>query len=255
MRSKSGLRMIALLPLLITLLVLFGTRINRAAELSDNAVKTVLEHRLTMYGLLQGNQIQITVANGVISLNGEVTSLDQKEKIAKYAHEVDDTYAIQNNLTVRTANLTDQQIADSVRMELDHYVMWSIFDWVEPQVSSGVVTLTGWVVDSWHSDGYANQAKKAPGVKQVINKIQSLPVSFTDDHLRRQAALVIYDDGILKDYGYRDVPTIHIIVDMGVVTLLGTVNSKYDADRATSLVSYRTNAFDVIDRLQVVSQK
>jgi osmotically-inducible protein OsmY len=66
---------------------------------------------------------------------------------------------------------------------------------------------------------------------------------------------VIYDDGILKDYGYQDVPTIHIIVDMGVVTLLGTVNSKYDADRATSLVSYRTNAFDVIDRLQVVSQK
>jgi osmotically-inducible protein OsmY len=255
MRSKSGWRMIAILPLLITLIVFSGYRINRAEEPSDNAVKIVLEHRLTRYGLLQGSQIQITVANGTITLNGEVASLDQKEKIAHYAHEVDDTYAIQNNLTVRTANLTDQQIADSVRVRLDKYVMWSIFDWVEPQVNNGVVTLSGWVVDSWHSDGYANQAKKAPGVKQVINKIQSLPVSFTDDHLRHQAARVIYEDGILKDYGYRDVPAIHIIVNMGVVTLLGTVNSTYDADRATSLVRYSTDAFNVIDQLQVVSQK
>ena len=255
MGSKSGWRLIVILPLLISLMVLSGYRVNRAEEPSDNAVKIVLEHRLTRYGLIQGNQIQITVAHGTITLNGEVASLDQKEKIARYAHEVDDTYAIQNNLTVRTANLTDQQIADSVRMQLDKYVLWSIFDWVVPQVSNGVVTLTGWVVDSWHSDGYANQAKKAPGVKQVINHIESLPVSFTDDHLRRQAARLIYDDGILKDYGYRDVPTIHIIVDMGVVTLYGTVNSQYDADRAASLVSFRTNAFNVIDRLQVVSQK
>lgn len=255
MRSKLRLRMIAMLPLLAILIVFSSTQINRAEEPSDNAVKTVLEHRLTRYGLLPGNQIQITVANGVITLTGAVGSLDQKEKIARYAHEVDDTYAIQNNLTVRTGNLTDQQIADSVRIQLDRYVMWSIFDWVEAQVNNGVVTLTGWVVNSWHRDGYANQAKKAPGVKQVIDNIDSLPVSFTDDNLRRQAARMIYDDGILKDYGNRDVPAIHIIVDMGVVTLLGTVNSAYDADRATSLVSYRTDAFNVIDRLQVANQK
>jgi hyperosmotically inducible periplasmic protein len=97
--------------------------------------------------------------------------------------------------------------------------------------------------------------QKAPGVKQVINNLQELPVSFTDDHLRHQAAEVIYDDAFLYKYAYGEVPAIHIIVNLGVVTLEGMVDTKYDADRAASLVNYRTGAFNVMDDLQYRSLK
>jgi osmotically-inducible protein OsmY len=256
MKGKILFIALCILSVLMTLMFFPSIKSTRGAseKLSDSAVRTVLESRLTRYGLLQGNNIQILVANGVIILKGEVRSLGQKEKVAHYAHEVDDSYAIENDLTIQANNLSGQLIADSVRVQLDKYVLWSIFDWVEAQVNNGVVTLSGWVVEPWHKDGYGNQAKKAPGVKQVTNNIQALPVSFTDDHIRRQAALVIYDDPILARYGYRAVPSIHIIVNMGVVTLKGVVFSSHDADRAYSLVSFRTDALEVVNQLQVESE-
>lgn len=251
MKGKTLFITLCILSLLVTLVFFTSTKSikGESDQLSDNAVKTVLEQRLTRYGLLQGNNIQISVANGIITLKGTVRSLDNKNKVGKYAHEVEDSYTIDNQLTIQAGNLSDQQIADSVMHEINNYVLYSIFDWVDVQVKDEVVTLRGWVYESWHKPGYEKQAKKAPGVKQVINQIQELPVSFTDDHLRHQAADLIYDDAFLYKYAYGEVPRIHIIINMGVVTLMGMVDSKYDADRATSLVSYRTDAFDVKNQL------
>ncbi len=257
MKRIAQLTSATIIFLWVTLMLSAGTALTKTgtAEPSDDAVKTVLEQRLTKYGLLQGNNIQISVANGIVTLKGTVRSLDNKDKAAKYAHEVEDSYTIDNQLAIQVNNLSDQQIADSVMHEINNYVLYSIFDWVEVQVKDGVVTLNGWVYESWHKMGYEKQARKAPGVLQVINNLQELPVSFTDDHLRHQAADVIYDDAFLYKYAYGEVPTIHIIVNLGVVTLKGMVDTKYDADRATSLVNYRTDAFSVVDDLQFKSIK
>jgi hyperosmotically inducible protein len=252
MKRIAQLTSATIIFLWVTMMLSAGTASTKTgtAKPSDDAVKTVLEQRLSNYGLMSGNNIQIAVTNGIIALKGTVRSLDNKDKAGKYAHEVEDSYTIDNQLTIQPGSLSDQQMTDSVRHEINNYVLYSIFDWVEVQVKDGVVTLSGWVYESWHKPGYEKQARKAPGVKQVINNLQELPVSFTDDHLRHQAADLIYDDAFLYKYAYGDVPTIHIIVNMGVVTLMGMVDSKYDADRATSLVNYRTDAFAVVDDLQ-----
>lgn len=133
----------------IMLFLSVGTALVKAAteKQSDDAVKTVLEQRLTNYGLLQGNNIQISVANGIISLKGTVRSLDNKDKAGKYAHEVEDNYTIDNQLTIQPGSLSDQQMADSVMHEINNYVLYSIFDWVDVQVKDGVVTLSGWVYE------------------------------------------------------------------------------------------------------------
>lgn len=256
MKGKTLFPVASILFLLMVLVLFTGTKFTsgKTEKLSDSAVKTVLEQRLIKYGLLRDNNIQVSVENGVITLNGVVRSLAEKEKIAHYAHEVEDTYTIENLLTIQAGNLSDQQIADSVMAQVDKYVFYSVFDWIEVRVNNGVATLSGWVDEPWHKSGYEKQAKKAVGVKQIKNEIETLPASFTDDDVRRQAAMVIYDDPILDRYGYRAVPAIHIIVNMGVVTLKGVVASSFDANRAGSLVRYRTDAFDVVNQLQFQSE-
>jgi osmotically-inducible protein OsmY len=256
MRGKTLFPMASMLFMLMALVLFAGTKSTQGEpeKLTDSAVKTVLEQRLIKYGLLRDNNIQVSVDNGVITLNGVVRSLAEKEKVAHYAHEVDDTYAIENLLTIQAGNLSDQQIADSVMAQVDKYVFYSIFDWIEVQVNNGVATLSGWVDAPWHKSGYEKQAKKAVGVRQIKNEIETLPASFTDDQVRREAAGVIYDDPILDRYGYRAVPAIHIIVNMGIVTLKGVVASSFDANRAGSLVRYRTDAFDVVNQLQFPSE-
>jgi osmotically-inducible protein OsmY len=256
MRGKTLFTVASILFMLMALVLFASTKSTRGEteKLSDNAVKTVLEQRLIKYGLLRDNNIQVSVDHGVITLNGMVRSLAEKEEVAHYAHEVDDTYAIENLLTIQAGNLSDQQIADSVMAQIDKYVFYSIFDWIEVRVNNGVATLSGWVDEPWHKSGYEKQARKSVGVRQIKNEIETLPASFTDDHLRRQAARVIYDDPILDRYGYGAVPAIHIIVNMGIVTLKGVVASSFDANRAGSLVRYRTDAFDVINQLQFESK-
>jgi osmotically-inducible protein OsmY len=256
MRRKILFTEVSILFMLMALVLFASTKSTKGEteKLTDSAVKTVLEQRLIKYGLLKDNNIQVSVDNGVITLNGTVRSLAEKEKVAQYAHEVDDTYAIKNLLAIQAGNLSDQQIADSVMVQIDNYVFYSVFDWIEVQVNNGVVTLSGWVDEPWHKSGYERQTQKAAGVKQIKSEIQTLPASFTDDQIRREAARVIYDDPILDNYGYRAVPAIHIIVNMGIVTLKGVVASSFDANRAGSLVRYRTDAFDVLNQLQFESK-
>ena len=252
MKGKIRINAAILALLLAATVVLAAAQPIKAVpdQTSDSAVKTVLEHRLTKYGLLQGNNIQISVANGVITLKGVVRSLADKRRVARYAHQVDDTYTIEDQLTIQATDLSDEQIADSVMAQIDQYVFYSIFDWIQVQVNNGVATLSGWVDVPWHKQGYEKQAQKAPGVKQIISQIQVLPASFSDDDIRRQAAQAIYDDGILYTYGYRSVPAIHIIVNMGIVTLEGVVKSSFDAKRAYSLVLFTTDAMDVVNQLR-----
>ena len=256
MKRKSLFTVVPILFMLMALVLFSGTKLTsgKTEKFSDSAVKTVLEQRLIKYGLLKDNNIQVSVENGVITLNGVVRSLAEKAKVAHYAHEVDDTYTIENLLTIQVGNLSDQQIADSVMAKVDNYAFYSVFDWIEVKVNSGVATLSGWVDEPWHKSGYEKQAQKAIGVRQIKNEIETLPASFTDDDIRHQAATVIYDDPILDRYAYGTVPAIHIIVNMGVVTLKGVVASSFDATRAGSLVRYRTDAFDVVNQLQFPSE-
>ncbi len=43
--------------------------------------------------------------------------------------------------------------------------------------------------------------KKVPGVTQVVNKIEILPVSIEDDRIRWAAFHTIYTDSFLSHYG------------------------------------------------------
>ena len=67
-----------------------------------------------------------------------------------------------------------------------------------------------------------NVVKHIEGVTKVVNQIEVLPLSPEDDRIRMAEYRAIFGDPTLATrYGYRALPSIHIIVKNGHVTLDG----------------------------------
>lgn len=121
---------------------------------------------------------------------------------------------------------------------LPHY---SLFDWIEFGVEpDGTVTLRGQVVGFTLRADAEDAIKRIAGVSTVINQIEALPESTGDQRIRRDAYRAIYaEGGPLFHYALEIVPTIHIVVANGRVTLRGAVanvaDRKIAAERAQSV--------------------
>jgi hypothetical protein len=60
-------------------------------------------------------------------------------------------------------------------------------------------------------------------VEKIVNIIEVLPTSMNDDRIRRDTYGAIYGNESLNQHQLRAIPTIHIIVANGHVTLEGAV--------------------------------
>ncbi len=125
-------------------------------------------------------------------------------------------------------------LVKEVRHELLLLPYYNLFDWLSYRVEpDGTVILSGEVVRPTLKSDAENVVKKIEGVRAVVNQIEVLPVSFTDAKIRRDIAREIFNfDSPLYRYGLQAVPSIHIIVKNGNVTLKGVVYSKADSDLA-----------------------
>ena len=152
----------------------------------------------------------------------------------------------------------ETQLARRVRHSLLMLPYYSIFDDIAFQLNGGVVTLEGacppeppWDIRSDAED----TVKRVPGVTKVINNIKLLPLSPMDWQIRRAEARAIYGDAeIGTRYGYQAVPSIHIIVDNGHVTLEGVVDNKFDDQIVDTRAREVPNVFSVTDHLKVLNR-
>lgn len=104
-----------------------------------------------------------------------------------------------------------------------------VFDYLAFRVDgSGNVELFGQVRDAMLKRHAAQDAKKIEGIKRIQNEIEVLPVSPTDDAIRRAVYAAIYSQNGLERYRTRAVPPVHIIVKNGSVTLEGVVSTKLE---------------------------
>ena len=244
-----GSALIIAMVLLATMVIM--PSVARADKQTDKAVQTVIEKRLEDHGI---KNVNVTVNDGAITLTGEVATIAEKMKAEKDARKVGEKYGIANNITVKPVKMSDQELLDKVVEMVKKNVFYSIYDWVTIGVTNGVVTLSGWVYEPWHKPLFLHQVQKVPGITEIQNNIQVLPVSLYDDQIRRQAARIIYDSDDFEPYSNIMNPPVHIIVDQGKVTLEGFVTSQYQKDLADNLITVNTNALQVMNNLQVVNK-
>jgi hyperosmotically inducible protein len=145
----------------------------------------------------------------------------------------------------------EERIAKEVRHELVMLPYYSVFDDLSYRVDGYTVTLSGAVSRPSLKSDAENVVKKIEGVERVINNIEVLPVSTNDDRIRRAVYRAIYSQPGLDMYSLRAVPTIHIIVKNGNVTLTGAVANKGDKDRAGLAANGVSGVFSVTNDILV----
>jgi BON domain-containing protein len=147
------------------------------------------------------------------------------------------------------------QLEREVRHQLVLLPYYSVFDNLAFQVEGDKVTLEGQVTRPTLKSDAEAVVKKVEGVAAVVNNIEVLPLSPMDDQIRRAVYRAIYGEGGLPRYAESAVPSIHIIVKNGNVTLEGVVDTESDKNLANLRASGVPNVFSVKNNLRVVSSK
>jgi hyperosmotically inducible periplasmic protein len=146
---------------------------------------------------------------------------------------------------------TEQNLIKEVRRQLVLLPYYSVLDNLSFQVQGSKVTLMGQVVrPSLKSDAGA-VVKGVEGVSSVENNIEVLPPSPMDDQLRRALFRAIYSEPQLSRYARSAVPSIHIIVKNGNVTLEGVADNETDKGLAGLRANGVPNVFSVKNNLVV----
>jgi osmotically-inducible protein OsmY len=196
---------------------------------------------------------------------------------AEASSQISESATARDNTTAREG-ATIEAIRDAL-LRLPYY---GVFDFLAFTYEKGMVTLTGYDYRGSLKEDAERAVKRVPGVDEVGNKIEILPVSPHDDEIRWQAFYAIYSDPFLSRYapgggvlwGHRhrvrpgmwsrfgsrsvfpgmepvgDYP-ISIIVKGGRITLLGLVDSETDRKMAGFRAREVPGSFAVDNQLMV----
>jgi hyperosmotically inducible protein len=166
--------------------------------------------------------------------------------------------AIAGNVLVKAnpQGALSPSVVRQVRHELATLPYYGVFDWLEFQtLPDNTVVLRGQVVRPSTKSEAEARVKDIDGVSKVVNEIQVLPPSPSDDRLRLALYRAIYNwNSPLFRYATQSIPPIHIIVDRGRATLRGIVASRSDAQIAYMRARAVPGLFDVKNELQIESE-
>ena len=146
-----------------------------------------------------------------------------------------------------------EKLSKEVRHHLVLLPWYSVFDNLAYQVDGDKVTLYGQVTRPVLKSDAEAAVKSIEGVASVVNNIEVLPLSPLDDQLRRALYRAIYGEAALSRYSIQAVPSIHIIVKNGNVTLEGVVDNETDKNLANLRANGVPNVFSVKNNLVVAA--
>jgi len=148
-----------------------------------------------------------------------------------------------------------ERLAKEVRHQLVMLPWYSVFDNLAFRVDGDRVTLMGQVTRPTLKSDAEAVVKRIEGVASVKNEIEVLPLSPMDDQLRRSVFRAIYGEAGLNRYAIQAIPSIHIIVQNGNVTLEGVVDSEMDKNLANLRANQVPNVFSVKNNLVVAGDE
>lgn len=151
----------------------------------------------------------------------------------------------------RNAPHSSEWLEKEVGHQLRMLPYYSVFDDLEYRVAGYRVELLGEVVRPVLKSDAEAAVRSIEGVEGVTNHIEVLPLSPFDHRIRLACYRAIFFHPVLTKYAIQPVPSIHIIVKNGNITLVGVVDSEMDKDVANIQANTVPGAFSVTDRLSV----
>ena len=143
-------------------------------------------------------------------------------------------------------------LTEQVRFKLITLNYLSVFDNVGFTLEgSDTVVLTGSVTRMTLKPDAEAAVRKVPGITEVVNNIEVLPLSSFDDTIRLQTYRAIYSREGFERYAIQALLPVRIIVKNGNVTLEGVVGSPLDKALAETAARSVPGAFSVTDNLTI----
>ena len=201
--------------------------------------------------------VQVSVKNGVVDLEGTVKDFATKEELDKKVHRIKNVAAVRNMVTVaRSESMTDQQIQNKIlkSLQYDRVGYGNAFNAISVNVQNGVATLSGHALGPVAADSAVALASRTPGVQDVVNNIQVDPLSPMDNRIRMQVYRAVYGFPSLNRYAIDPAQPIRITVVNGHVILNGVVDSQADKNAAGIRANSVPGVFSVTNNLQVANQ-
>jgi hyperosmotically inducible protein len=159
--------------------------------------------------------------------------------------------ALPQNSAKLGGSMSDQRIAREVLHEMLMLPYYSLFDDISFRVENGTVVLMGEVVNPENKVDAEAAVRHVEGVQNVVNQIEILPPDPMDYRIRRAEYHAVFSFSDLYRYAMGAVPSIHIIVKNGHVTLMGVVDSQADKEMAGIQANSVPGVFSVDNQLQV----
>ncbi len=157
--------------------------------------------------------------------------------------------------TARQSNVDNYRFTERIRKELAKLPYYGVYDNLSFEVKGNDVILYGQVVRPSTRKDAERRVARIEGVDHVINRIEVLPASSSDDVIRRRVYQAVFRTGSLYRYGLGVNPSIHIIVNRGHVTLEGVVSGQMDSQLAYTAANQVPGVFSVTNNLRVEGPK
>jgi hyperosmotically inducible periplasmic protein len=243
-------QLFALMTTLALLVLLSMTAM--AATGNDQQIQQAVTQKI--HNTKQLQNVSSGVEDGVVTLTGTVNLYQDKLDATKKIKKLSNVTGVRNDIVVAGETVPDGQLQQKLAKKLAYDRVGyydNTFNYLALDVKDGVVTLNGDTVSDVAKDSALAILTRTPGVKDVVNDVNVLPVSGFDDSIRARTARAIYRDSVLGRYASDPVHPIRIVVDNGHVTLYGTVQSAMDKTIAGMRASSVPGAFSVENKLVV----
>lgn len=159
--------------------------------------------------------------------------------------------AIASFAEARQTTVDNDRFTERIRKELVRIPNFGVYDNLSFEVKGNDVILYGQVVRPSTRTEAERRVKRIEGVDHVMNQIEVLSPSSSDDRIRRRVYRAIFSSGGLYRYAMGANPSIHIIVNGGHVTLDGVVSTKMDSQLAYTAANRVSGVFSVTNNLRV----
>jgi hyperosmotically inducible protein len=213
-----------------------------------------IEDKLYHAQVFKHGDVQVSVENGVATLNGTVDCLGVKMDAEHATRKVDDVTGVVDNINVHAEDVTPRQIGEQTRKDIVTYYAYTIFDNITLEVQGDRLIVNGQVTQPYKKQDIGNFLAHVNGVAELDNNLEVLPTSEYDDSLRLAIARTIYNDPFFIHYGNQALPPIHIIVKNGNVSLEGVVASQMDRTKAEMDARLAATYFNLTDNLRIESK-
>jgi osmotically-inducible protein OsmY len=237
---------------IMALLVLLSMTAMASTGRYDQQIQQTASHKL--HDAKQLQSVNSSVEDGIVTLTGTVNLYQDKLDAAKKVKKLANVTGVRNDIAVAGETVPDAQLQQKLAKKLAYDRVGyydNAFNYLALSVKDGVATIDGDTLNDVAKDSALSIVARTPGVKDVVNEVNVLPVSLFDDSIRVRTARAIYRDSVLGRYATDPVHPIRIVVDNGHVTLYGTVESAMDKTIAGLRASAVSGAFSVENKLVV----